>query len=757
MSTKTTLELGLPGHLEKVAADIPPGEPRPWDGAAKLSQVGHALPRVDGGDKLSGKARYTTDVRLPGMLCAEVLRSPHPKAKVEGLDTRRAAAMPGVRAVHAAVKIGDRVSFEGQELVAIAADTIHQARDAIRAVELTLTPEPAVTELEAAMRPGSPAVHAVAPDEVPVNGNIRGPIPSRRAVPSGDVEAALKSAAAAVDLVFRTQVQTHSCLEPHGSVVAPTAEGGFEVWASTQSIASVVSDVAEAMRVPRAKVRVHCEFMGGGFGSKFGAGPETLLAAELAKKAQKPVRLILDRRAEHLAGGNRPSSRQRVRLGADKKGKLSAIALESHGSPGVGSGAGVAGFYGAIYDAPNKLFQEFDVATNTGASAAFRAPGHPQACFALEGALDVLAEKLGKDPIELRLLNDPHPTRRMQWAEARRRFGWDALRRKKPEQKGTIRRGVGAAASVWYNIVEARVGATVEIHSDGSVVLLSGVQDIGGGIRTVITQVVAEVLGLDPQAVSARIGDSAYPVGPGSGGSKTTASLTPAVRAAAEEAKRKLAEIVAKAQGVKPEELRFEKGQIVGPQGSLGFAAAAAKIQSGQISGHGERGSDLAGITEAKDVELRRLGSLIAGVQMAEVTVDIATGVIKVERVLAVQDCGRVMNPLLARSQVNGGIVQGLSYALFEERALDPRTGRMTNANLESYRITGVKDLPAIEVVFTEIFSGRSSTGAMGLGEPATVPTAAAIANAVAHATGVRLLELPLTPERVLAALGRIT
>jgi xanthine dehydrogenase YagR molybdenum-binding subunit len=753
----TTLQLGLPGQLEEISVDLPAGEPRPWDAAAALSQVGQPTPRVDGAAKLNGQARYTTDVRLPGMTYAEVLRSPHPSAEVKRLDTRRAAAMPGVRAVHAVVKVGDRIRFEGQELVAIAADTVNQARDAIRAVELVLAPEPAVTELEAAMRPGSPVVHAAAPDDVPVSGNVRGPLPGRRATPTGDVDAALKTAAATVDLVFRTQVQTHSCLEPHGAVVAPTAEGGFEIWASTQSIASVVSDVSEALGVPRAQVRVHCEFMGGGFGAKFGAGPETLLAAALAKKAQRPVRLILDRRAEHLVGGNRPSSRQRVRLGADKAGKLTALAVESHGSPGVGSGAGVSGFYASIYDAPNKVLREFDVATHTGAAAAFRAPGHPQACFALEGALDVLAEKLGQDPIDLRLVNDPHPTRRRQWAEARRRFGWDTLRKTLREQKGTIRRGVGAAASVWYNIVETSVGATVEIHADGSVVLLSGVQDIGGGIRTIITQVVAEVLGLEPRAVSVRIGDSAYPVGPGSGGSKTTASLTPAVRAAAEEAKRKLSDIVAKAHGVSREQVRFERGQVVSPKGSLSFAAAAAKIQSGRLSGHGERGADLAGITAAKDVELRRLGNTIAGVQLAEVTVDLGTGVVRVERVLAVHDCGRVMNPLLARSQVNGGVVQGLSYALFEERALDPRTGRMTNANLESYRITGVKDLPAIEVVFTEVHSGRSSTGAMGLGEPATVPTAAAIANAVAHATGVRMLELPLTPERVLAALGRVS
>lgn len=750
--SKETLQLGLAGALIPIEVEVPSDQPRPWDGTAKLDQVGQAIPRSDGREKLTGAARYTTDVRLPGMLYAEVRRSPHPAATVRRIDSTRARKMPGVRAIQVIAKEGEALRFEGQEIVAVAADTIHQARDAARAIEIELQPLPHAVDLESALKPGAPRVHA----EGSGSGNVRGPVRGRFG-DSGDVKAAFAKAPASVDLTFRTQVQTHSCLEPHGAVVRATPEGGFEVWTSTQSIASVVSDLSEVFSVPASKVRVHCEFLGGGFGSKFGAGRYTLIAAELARASKRPVRLILDRRAEHLAGGNRPSSRQRVRLAADTRGKLQVIWLENHGSPGVGSGAGAGAFYGAIYDAPNRSLTDFDVATNTGASAPFRAPGHPQACFALEGAVDALAEKLKIDPIELRLANDTHPTRRAQWKIARERFGWDALRKKGPRADGTLRYGVGAASSVWYNIVEQKVGATVEINKDGSVVLLSGVQDIGGGIRTVIAQVVAEVLGLPTAAIETRIGDSALPLGPGSGGSKTTASLTPAVHQAAERVRAKLAELVSKKRGVPVSDVRFAGGRVTAGAESLSFQQAAALIQSGKLAGHGERGPDLSGIDGATEPALRKLGSLISGVQLAEVAVDLATGIVRVLRVLAVQDCGRVMNPLTARSQVNGGVVQGVSYALHEERVLDPFTGRMLNANLESYRITGVKDLPAIEVIFTEVLSGKSSTGAMGLGEPATVPTAAAIANAVAHATGVRMLELPLTPERVLAALGRVS
>ncbi|MBI2378755.1 MAG: xanthine dehydrogenase family protein molybdopterin-binding subunit [Deltaproteobacteria bacterium] len=741
--TKETLELGLATALKATEVEVEAGAPRPWDGASKLTVVGTREPRVDGAAKVSGAAEYTTDVRRPGMLYAEVLRSPHPAAVVRRIDLARAAKMPGVRAVIAVAKEGDRLLFEGQEVAAVAADAPRLARDAMRAIEVFLTPLPHVTDVEAAMAVGSPEVISGSP-------NLRGPL-KNRFTDIGDVNAAWEGSAAQVELTFRTQVQTHSCHEPHGAVVEVTRDGGLEVWTSTQSIASVVGDLSGAFGLPASKIRVHCEYLGGGFGSKFGAGRHTIIAAQLARASGRAVRLILDRRAEHLAGGNRPSSKQRVRLAADASGKLRALELESIGGPGVGGGGGAGGFYGAIYDVPNRKLVEHDVSTNTGPAAAFRAPGHPQGCFALESSLDALATKLRIDPIELRLANDTHPARRAQWKLARERFGWEELRKRGPRAEGPWRIGVGCASSVWYNIVELKVGATVEIHSDGSVVVLSGAQDIGGGIRTIIAQVAAEVLGLPTREVTVRIGDSALPLGPGSGGSKTTASLTPAVREAAEHARSKLAELAERNLGGPA--LRFEAGRVVGPNGSLAFAQAAKLIRSGKLTGHGERKSDLRGLDASEDPAVRKLANLIAGVQLAEAAVNLETGIVRVRRILAVQDCGRVMNSLLARSQVNGGVIQGLGYALYEERVLDRFTGRMLNANLDTYRIATLKDLPEIDVVLTEVFSGRSSTGAMGLGEPATVPTAAAISNAVAHATGARMTELPLSPERVLTAL----
>jgi xanthine dehydrogenase YagR molybdenum-binding subunit len=308
---------------------------------------------------------------------------------------------------------------------------------------------------------------------------------------------------------------------------------------------------------------------------------------------------------------------------------------------------------------------------------------------------------------------------------------------------------VGCAASVWYNIVETGVGANVLIHRDGSVEIQSAVQDIGGGIRTVLAQVVAEVLGLQTSQITVRIGDSQWPVGPGSGGSKTTASLAPAAHRAAEIAAQKLAALAPELGPTHA--VRFEGAHLVGATDSLPFAAVCGRMREASLMGYGERGDDLAGLNQSDREELRHLARTIAGVQMAEVQVDTETGVVRVLRVLAIQDCGRVMNPLAARSQMNGGIIQGISYALYEDRVLDPNTGRMLNPNLESYRITGVSEVPELDVVLMNVHSGLNSTGAMGLGEPATVPTAAAVANAVAHALGgKRVRSLPITPEKVL-------
>jgi xanthine dehydrogenase YagR molybdenum-binding subunit len=481
----------------------------------------------------------------------------------------------------------------------------------------------------------------------------------------------------------------------------------------------VQDEIATLFALPKSKVHVICEFTGGGFGAKFGAGNYGVIATHLSRLAKAPVRLFLDRRAEHLTVGNRPSSVQRLRLGAGQDGKLLAIDLTAHGSAGCAAGAGSAGPAKNLYAATAVRTEEYDVFLHTGPAAAFRAPGHPQGAFALEQAMDELAQKLGLDPLELRERNDPHAARREERRIGREKFGWDALRAHKPND-GPLKRGVGFAQGLWYNFDGPRSSAEVIVHDDGSVECRSGVADIGGGIRTVCAQVVAEVLGLRPEEVVVRVGDTSYPQGPPSGGSMTTQLLTPAVRLAAERVR-----------------------EQVGP----GDVRAAVKKSGRSVRGYAERARDYGGWKDDPYT------ATIGGAQFAEVEVDTETGIVRVLRVLAIHDCGRPMNRLTLESQINGGVIQGLSYALHERRTLDLASGRMMNADLEHYRIAGAKDVPRIESIVIDQYRGRSNTDASGIGEPSTVPTSAAIANAIAHATGVRVRELPMTPARVLAAL----
>jgi len=378
-----------------------------------------------------------------------------------------------------------------------------------------------------------------------------------------------------------------------------------------------------------------------------------------------------------------------------------------------------------MYDCPNVKTAEYDVFTNASPGAAFRAPGHPQGAFALEQAMDELAEKLGMDPVELRDLNDKSDARREERRIGREKFGWDELRKRK--DKGALRRGVGFAQGLWYNFDGPPSTAEVLIHDDGSIECRSGVADIGGGIRTATAQVVAEVLGVRASDVRVRIGDTSYPIGPPSGGSMTTQLLTPAVRAAAEEARKRLFDLV---------------------PGEKDLRAAARKLNGRVVRGSGERAKDYEGWREDK------YAATIGGAQFAEVEVDTRTGVIRVLRVVAVHDCGRPVNRLAIESQINGGVIQGISFALFEERMLDKPTGRMVNADLERYRIAGSKDVPRIEPILIEQYYGRTNTDVSGIGEPATVPTAAAVANAVYHAIGKRIRRTPMTPSEVLATLG---
>ncbi len=754
--SKETVRLGFNGKFESKEMSLAEGDPAPWDPARQFLILGSRVPRTDAAAKVTGQARYSIDVRLPGMLYGKILRSPHAAAVVKSVDFAAARRMPGVRAALAIIQPEEKVRFAGQEIAAVAADTPERAIDAVGAIRVVYEPLPFVVDLEEAKKPeaplvlqpraekksGDPYAEELGGKGLPRKGNIQGP----RRFEKGNIEEGFRQAAAIVEGTYVTQVQTHTALETHG-VVAQWEGDELTVWASTQGIFSVREELAEALNLPASKVRVITEYMGGGFGAKFGARVEGVTAAKLAKEAGAPVKLFLDRKEEQLATGNRPSSVQWIKAGATKEGKLTALHLVVHGTGGTNGGTGTSGPLKNIYACENVKTEEYDVFTNAGPSAAMRAPGHPQGSFALEATMDELAGKLGMDPLELRLKNDLSEVRREEFRIGAERIGWkERDKRRTATSDPAIRRGFGMGASVWYNTGGTGPKVTVTIHHDGSAELVHGVQDLGTGSRTMVGIVAAEELHLPLSKVAVRIGDTRMPYGPASGGSTTTPSSAPAVRAAAFQAREKLSALLAKSWGVPAREVRFSDGafSVRGePEKTLAWKEACARLPEEGVSATAER-------AENHSEAWKRF---TCGSQFAEVEVDTETGLVRVQKVVAVHDCGLVVNALTTESQVHGGVIQGISYALYEDRVLDRSTGRMVNPNVEQYKIVGSKDVPEIEVHLLPVFDGVNNTHSVGIGEPATVPTAGAIANAVSHAIGARIRRLPITPESVLEAI----
>ncbi|TFH00609.1 MAG: xanthine dehydrogenase family protein molybdopterin-binding subunit, partial [Calditrichales bacterium] len=638
------------------------------------------------------------------------------------------------------------VRFAGQEILALAAENAQQAEEAAKLIKIDYTELPFVVDLDKAMAADAPAVFSKADEPTPTMANIK---PARIYPDKGgplEVDQLLKSSHQVVEATYRTQVQTHSPMETHG-VVAHWKEDELTVWASTQGTFNVRDDIADYFNIPKSKIRVITKFMGGGFGSKLKADIYSMLAVKLSREAGRPVRLMLSRKEDHLATGNRPDSLQTVTIGADKAGKITAIKLKSFGTPGVGGGAGTSGPAKFIYDAEKIYTEESDVYTNAGPAAPFRAPGHPQGAFALEQAIDEMAYRLGMDPLEFRKQNTlSDKVRQVEYRYGAERAGWNKRNPKAGSGSGVIRSGLGVANSLWYYIYMPGSHVSLNVNDDGSVNLLSGVQDIGSGIVTPMAMIVAEELGLSPADINVTIGDTAFGLAPASGGSQTTSGLTPAVRNAAWTARQRILDIVASELKCEIKDLSIADGKIYisqQPESGLTWKEACKKIRRGEFTVSGDRGPDY--------YEPERFK--ISGVQFADVDVDTGTGSISVKRVVAIHDCGRPMDRLTLENQINGGIIQGISYALFENRQLDRNTGRMVNPNMEMYKIAGSMDIPEIETYVVDLNLAQSSTGAIGIGEPATVPTSAAIANAVYHAIGVRIRELPMTPARVLAAL----
>jgi xanthine dehydrogenase YagR molybdenum-binding subunit len=785
MSKETRqITVGIVGQgMQSVSRDVPVGEPPALGVNETLKVIGKSVSRLDAAQKVTGAARFTFDVQLPGMLYARIVSSTVPHARIKSIDFSAAQSYPGVRAIHALDRLlmsaqlrdpsieADEpyplIRYNGQPIAAVAADTARAAEAAVKLVRIDYELLPHVTELEDAIKDGAPLVYAGPTEQAATaggggaaaglaqKGNLRGPSPNP---PRGDIAKGFTEASVIVDAEYRTQIQTHVPMETHG-LVADWTDSELTIYASTQHTLSVRDEACEMFNLPKNKVRVISEFTGGGFGAKYGIGNYGMLAIHLSRKARAPVRMMLDRRDEHVTVGNRPSTIQRLKIGATSEGNLTAISLQSFGTGGVAAGAGVGFCHGAMYPCANFTAEHYDVFTNAGPAAAFRGPGQVQGIFALEQSLDEIAEKINVDPLVLRDRIDTRDTddsraRRVERRIGAERFGW-SQRRQPASDRGAVKRGVGMAQSHWIYLVHRSTACEVRIYGDGSVEAFSSAQDIGTGTRTVFAQAVAEELGLRADDIGARIGDTNFPIGPASGGSRVTSSLTPAARNAAYKAARDIATRVAPSFGVSAHDIVFEGGRVLvrdKPETAISFREACKRAKFSELSHRAERERDYEGYArEAGDMQISKHG--IGGVQFAEVAVDTETGIVKVERIVAVHDCGRPINPMLVESQIMGGVIQGVSYALYEERHLDGRSGVQLNANIDQYKIVGSRETPDIKVYVIEQLGGQSSTDARGVAEPANVATAAAIANAFYNATGKRIRSLPLTPANVLAAL----
>jgi len=733
MSYRVKLKLGFQDDLREVTIVLPDDEPPPWGWGEDLALVGKPTPRLDGPAKATGTAHYTYDINLPGMLHGAILRCPYPHARVRNVDLSAARKFGGVRAT--IERPEKTIRFAGQEIAAVAATDLLTALEALGLIRVDYESLPFVVDIEEARASKAPQVFAGTPNE------------STPAVfESGNPARGYEEATASHEALYTTQVQTHVSLETHGAV-AEWQGDELTVWCSTQGIFAVREDLALALNLSASKIRVITEFLGGGFGSKLHLGPEVLIAAQLAREAGAPVKIMLARDAEHLATGNRPSSRQRVRIGANAEGKLTMLELDQHGTGGIGAGSGSSGPYRSLYRCENIRTVERNVFVNAGPSSPMRAPGWPQGCFALEMAIDELARKAGHDRLAFRRQNNSNPVRELEYDLGAKAFEWDRKSHRVPS-RGAYRRGIGVASAAWHGLGATGPQAQVIAYRDGHTEVRIGTQDIGTGTRTILAMVAAEELGLPIEKVTASIGDTKYPYSVPSGGSMTAPSDTPAVRQAAWHLKQKLLRLAAPILKAESADLETHEGAIrmkSDPSRRVAFAEVCRRLPGDSIMATGEHIPLYDGYRGDQ-----------AGCQFAEVEVDIETGIVRVIEVVAIHDAGRIIDPLTARSQVNGGVIMGVGFALFEERRLDPQIGLMMNPTMDDYKLPGPLDIPAIKVLFVEVANGMTNTGVLGLGEAAHVATPAAIACAVYDAIGVPVRSLPITPDRVLAAMGSI-
>ena len=755
--------------------DVPPETPEPADQPAPWTTttvVGKRLPRVDAYERVSGAAVYTADVVLPGMLYAAVLRCPHAHAMVKTIDTSKAEKMPGVAAILTDKSPGADVPwfnartgplsrlfdphcrYEGEEVAGVAAETPYQAWDAVRAIAVEYEVLPFVADAEDALKPGAVAIHQ--------GGNRSGDVTRYG---RGDVDAGFAAADVVVEQIYSTACEIHAPTETHASV-ARWDGNRLVVWDSTQGVYPIQSGLVQLLKLPSSSVRVIGHYMGGGFGSKLSVSKHTVIAALLAKMTARPVKLHLTREESFLAVGNRPPDTMTLKAGVKKDGTLTALQMTVLGTGGAYPGGGVGGVDWVVrdlYTCPNVKTELTDVFINAGQARAFRAPGHPQGAWALEQMMDQLAERIGMDPVEFRLKNvpmvsqgtigtPPYSSTGLEACleEGAKRFGWSEAR-KRARTEGPIRRGVGVAAGLWRGGGGGPPATIiVKLFADGSANLNMGASDLGTGTKTVMAMVVSEELGVPLEKIQVEWADTATTqYATASGGSKTVPTESPATRAAALDVKQQLLTMAAAQLKVTPEELVLKNGEIVSTADSskkVAIAGVNALRGRGLIVGVGYRGPN----PEGKVI-------CPFGAHFAEVEVNTRTGEVKVTRFLAAQDSGRAMNELTYENQTQGGITMGLGLALTEGRILDrSQTGKMVNRNWHDYKIPTAMDVPVEQIVIPIDLHDyqANSTAAKGLGEPATVPAAPAVANAIYNACGVRTPDTPVNPLRLMGLLA---
>jgi xanthine dehydrogenase YagR molybdenum-binding subunit len=711
-------EKEVEGRFEEVWIVVEEDPLEQWpDGP--LSVVGRPAPRQDGPLRVRGEARYTADIQLPGMLHAVVLRSPYAHAKVRRIDLASALAMPGVRAAIGpgeAHGLEEEAGWAGAPVAAVAADTLAQARAAVEAIEVDWEPLEVVLDPEEAVRRGLLTGEA-------------------RRFERGDVDRAFAEADAVVEATFRTQTVLHNSLETHQAICEWQGDT-LHVYISTQYIWGVRQEVAETLGLPEDKVRVVCEFMGGGFGSKNSPDEYTFVAAELAKRTGRPVRCALTRRDEHTSAGNRNSTIQRLRAGARSDGTIVALEGEFTNSVGwSGWSSPTEGPMRALYECENVRTVTYGAKLNTPPMKAFRAPGFSEGTFGLECLVDQLAARLDIDPLELRRHNyadsnegTPLSSKNLDECYRRAEPHWERRHDVRARSDSVWKRGVGMASQIWYGGGGPPSYAWVRLGSDGRAAVITAMQDIGTGTRTAMAQIAAEELRIPLEKVDVVLGDSARgPYASISAGSSTIPSMGPAVRAAAADAREQI-EDIAEQRGL-PRDTPVE--EVVG------------LLEESQILGKGARGPNPTGMSV-----------LTFGVHVVEVAVDVETGEVRVERVAAIHDVGRIVNPLGASSQVEGGVIQGIGHTLSEDRLLDPETGRVLTTSLDAYRMPTIADVPEIVCEFVDKPDEHlTNLGSKGLGEPPIVPISAAIGNAIRDATGAEVHELPISREEMLRAL----